>query len=228
MLKKAFAAATAAFVLGVGSAYAQMVTLVGDTVEFTFDSGALGSLFGGFSVSGDSLVFDPTTFIAQATGPGIQITSATTPSITVTPKAGFFATGVSLFEQGDYFRIESGGGTTLVGAGGQFIVNNMPYSLTAGGLGAYQTPMDVTMNGLVTSPWTISQVVSFAQTVDGTSVKLQNILIAGITGGLEAAFIEKKLLTITGVTVPIPEPETWALFIVGLGLLGLQLRKRLL
>lgn len=227
MFKKVFAAAASAFVLGVGSASAQMVTLEGDTVEFTFDSGALSSLFGGFSVSGDSLVFDPTNFIAQATGPGIQIASATTPSITITPKAGFFATGVSLFEQGDYFRIESGGTTTLVGAGGQFIVNSTPYSITAGGLGAYQTPADIVMNGLVTSPWTISKDVSFAQTVDGTSVKLQNILIAGITGGLESAFIEKKLVTITGVTVPIPEPETWALFIVGLGLLGLQLRKRL-
>jgi hypothetical protein len=32
--------------------------------------------------------------------------------------------------------------------------------------------------------------------------------------------------SVAAVTVPVPEPETWAMLLVGLGLVGLQLRKK--
>jgi hypothetical protein len=33
--------------------------------------------------------------------------------------------------------------------------------------------------------------------------------------------------SVAAVTVPVPEPETWAMLLVGLGLVGLQLRQKI-
>lgn len=202
-------------VLGMGSAQAAM--LEGETVTFSW-TGDLG-LFGEASVSGDTLRFDPTEFVANAAGPGIVTVSATTPTITIQTKPGFVLAGGSLLEQGDYFRIEAAGDpiTTLVGAGGQAIVNGTPLQLTAGGLTASLSPEDVVNSGLMTTPWSITH----SAALGGTSieVKLQNILVAGITGGLEAAFIEKKLVEIGIDTAVIPVPP--AVWMLGSALFGL-------
>lgn len=209
-------------VLGMGSAQAAM--LEGDTVWFSFDDSLLG-LFGSASVSGDTLSFDPTAFKANAAGPGIVTVSATTPLITITTKDMWVLDGVELFEQGDYFRIESGASTTLVGAGGQFIVNGSPVAVSAGGLTEYLTVADVINDGLSTTGWTAS--ASAALSGDSATVKVQNILLAGLTGGLEAAFIEKKLVEIAVDTTFVPIPA--AVWLFGSALFGLTMvgRRRL-
>lgn len=209
-------------VLGMGSAQAAM--LEGDTVWFSFDDSLLG-LFGNASVSGDTLSFDPTAFKANAAGPGIVTVSATTPLITITTKDMWVLDGVELFEQGDYFRIESGASTTLVGAGGQFIVNGSPVAVSAGGLTEYLTVADVINDGLSTTGWTASAGVALSG--DSATVKVQNILLAGLTGGLEAAFIEKKLVEIAVDTTFVPIPA--AVWLFGSALFGLTMvgRRRL-
>lgn len=208
-------------VLGMTSAQAAM--LEGDRVWFSFDDSLTG-LFGSASVAGDTLSFNPTEFKATAAGTGIVTVSGTTPLITITAKPSFVLEDLALLEQGNYFRIESGGGTTLVGAGGQFIVNNVAHPVTAGGLTDYLTVDDVTSTGLTTSSWIALADVGVSGTA--ATVKVQNILLAGITEGLEAAFIEKGLVSIEvgaeiGV-VPVPA----AVWLFGSALLGLSLVSR--
>ncbi len=219
--KKTFRALAFAL-LGVagGQASAAVVTVSGANVDYSFDDALLG-LFGNYSIAGDTLSFDPTTFIANATGTGIVVTSATTPTITVTAKSGVKINAVSLFEQGDYFMINDGG-TTLVAASGQFIVDNAPNAINAGGLTAAQSPADVGANGLTTTTWTISKSVALSDAAS-TTLKLQNILVAGISGGMQAAFIEKKLVQFSVETAPVPvPPAVWMLgsAIVGLATVG--------
>lgn len=226
--KKTFRALAFALLGAVGGqASAAVVTVSGATVDYSFDDALLG-LFGNYSIAGDTLSFDPTTFIANATTPGIlTTTSATTPTITVTAKSGIKINAVSLFEQGDYYMVNNGG-TTLVSAAGQFIVNNAPNSISAGGLGVKQSADDVGANGLFTTTWTISKSVSLS---DATSaaLKLQNILIAGHGGAadLQGAFIEKKLVQFSVDTAPVPlPPAVWMLGSAIVGLVTVGRRKQ--
>ncbi|MCU0934884.1 MAG: hypothetical protein MUF66_02165 [Gammaproteobacteria bacterium] len=208
-------------------------TLYGDSVSFTLDDSLLG-LFGGVSVTGNTLRFDPTAFHATGIPNGLVVTRATTPTISVTaldpdgsgPRHTSL-TSVSLFEQGNYFRIAATEQATVVGAGGQLTVNGANYAVSAGGLASFQTVADVINDGILTTPWTLSAIVPVSG--DEATVKVQNILIAGITGGLEAAYIEKKLVEIRidaeTTVVPIPA-SVWLLgsALFGVGILGRRMR----
>lgn len=207
-----------AILMSMGSA-ASAITLEGDTLWFSFDETTLNPLFGSFSVTGDTLTFDPTTWVAQ-TFNGISVANATTPQITVTAKTNFLLTGASLHEQGDYFRIGSPAGE--VGVGGQFILDNSPIGISAGAL------TDVTtIGGLTPSEWNVDS----AGSLSGTSglIKLENILIAGALGdgaNLAYAFVEKKLIEISVGTqaVPLP-PAAWMLGSALVGLVTVGRRK---
>ena len=219
MKKMTFArtALAGAILMGMGAAAsAAVVTLEGDTLWFSFDDAQLDDLFGGYSVTGDTLSFDPTVFRAKSNS-GVDVVSATTPQISVAAKEGFFLTGASLHEQGDYFRIGAAG---EVAVGGQFILNNSPTSISAGPLTA-----TTTIAAFTTTPWEIDSSGSLSG-AEG-SIKLQNILLAGsIEDGNFSAFIEKKLIEISVDTqaVPLP-PAAWMLGSALVGLVTVGRRK---
>ncbi len=219
------ALAAAGLALASSGANAAIVNLSGDTVMFSFDDAFLSTTFGSYSVVGDTLSFSPTTFIAEKESKGIDIKSATTPLINVTAKAGYALTELDLFEQGDYFRIEDAVNNTVVAVGGQFIVNDVPDSITSTEALDQAIPFTDLANGFATTTWNAEN-YAYLDFAESATVKVQNILIAAVAtdSGLNAAFIEKKLMNITAFTTPVPVPGAFWLF--GSALTGVLVSRR--
>lgn len=191
---------------------AAVVTLNGTDVDFTFDNSLL-SLFGTPAVSGDSLIFSPTTFVANAANlAGLVVTNATM-NVTVTPHAGQTLSNATLFEQGDYFRQEVfTPNSTAVAVLGQFIVD---------GTNAYSIAPAAPLSSVITSflspamtPWTSTTIAALS----GSSAQLtvQNILWAVSMQLGSGAFIEKKLVQISVDPAPVPIPAPVMLFMSAL------------
>jgi hypothetical protein len=198
--------------------------LSGSTVDYHFDDGLLNNLFGAFSISGDVLSFSPTGFVALANDLPIITTNATTPLIGVTAKSGYALTGLTLREQGDYYRIESAPASSFVAVGGEFIVNGNATQFSA------NQPLTAAFSfaelaggaKFATSAWDVDVAVAL-NAVEAANVKVQNILIAGVAGLGNSAFIEKKLLNIGAVTASIattPVPVPGAVWMFGSVLLS--------
>ena len=212
------------------NAGAQAATLYGTTVDFNFNDSLLDSLFGTFLVNGDSLEFSPQNFVAKTANNLFGEANATTPLITVSAKAGYTLAGVKLFEQGDYYRIESAPNTSFVGASGQFIVNNAATTFTTTqSLNAALSFTALASNtAFTTSPWTVSESVALAAAQSAT-VRIENVLVAGALPNVSTAFIEKKLVSLTALTVPVTVPVPAAVWTFGSVLLGawFSLRRKL-
>ena len=212
-------AALAAFGLAgallAGSASA--ATLSGNNVNFSYDENALG-LFGTASVVDGSLTFTPTSFLATGTTPAFQ-----TVNITVTAHTGYFLSGFTLTEsggyslpglsdmvwlQGNFTALDIEGNTSLSVAS-----NIVGPSFTAGTSGSWQGGAALVVpasgwggaDGLVTS----------------VTLTLNNQLFA--MGGGE---IWKNAIAIEAIATPVPEAETYAMMLAGLGLVGFMARRR--
>jgi len=228
-------AATAVLVFASTTANAVIVpiTVSGDTVDFSYQyDDAVESLFdiGIYLVSGDTLSFSPTNFIAHQSGlAGWSTASSTTPLITVTAKEGYALSGLSLFEQGDYYRIQSGDNMTVASVGGQFIVNDAPNQIGA------QLPTSMSASGLFdgsetfqTSAWSTESSVSL-NSVESATAKVENILKAGVNLNatvLDEAFIEKKLMSLSASTVPVVVPVPGAFWLFGTAITGVLVARR--
>lgn len=191
------------------NANAAMVTLSGTTVDFTFDDSLL-SIFGTPIVLGDKLVFTPSTFVANANNAdGIRIANATV-NIDVTAKSGWNLSSVSLFENGDYWRIQDTA-PAQVALGGQFRVDSAIYAI------APDAPLSATTDFLnfATTNWSSSITATGIDPL-GIHLTLQNILLARSLALGDGAFIEKKLAEIELATVPVPVPAPIVLLISAL------------
>jgi hypothetical protein len=228
-----------ALVLGMvaGPASAVSVTLVGDTVSFTFDDALLG-LFGTPSVVGDSLNFTPSDFKAISSDDGIVITAETfNASVEVTANAGYEITGAALVEVGDYFNINSdftaGEG---VAVGGQLIVrdlDDLTDSATSSIVADAPLTALTTLAGFSTTGWSADAGVGIPAAwggsdglVSGVNLTVENILLAASFEPSSISFIEKKFVSVAIVTTPVPEPETYAMLLASLGLVGFMARRR--
>lgn len=219
-----------------GQSIAASVTVAGNTVSFTFDS-ALTGLFGAPTVVGDSIYFTPTSFKALSSNrEGFDFTSQTF-NIVVNANAGYEVAGASLTEQGDYAIIKSRHDRfSGVAVGGKFIMRDLEapaHKVSSGIFADAPLTATTTLRDFETTDWSASASLAVPWCwggedgiVSGVNLTLQNLLIASSFKRGTSTFIEKKFAGIEIITTPIPEPEAFALFLAGLGIVGFMARRR--
>lgn len=209
------------------SAYA--ITLTGTNVSYTFDESGLGK-FGtaALSVSGDSLVFSPLSpngFMASTTG---TVFAFETIHITVTANSGFQLSAFGLSETGGY-RLSGDGKVGVTGEFGALDVEGTTGNYLRATIEASPGSFSSTSGN-----WTAQAAITLPATgwggVDGSvgsvSLKLSNQLFASAGSG--SASIYKDFIGISAFTTavsPVPEAQTYAMMLVGLGLVGFMVRR---
>lgn len=201
-----------------GSAQAIPFSISGDTVDFTFDNSLTG-LLGAASVSGDILYFNPTNFKAQAQN-GSSANPSQSFNVQISLKPGFLFDSVDLLERGDYLFYGLGTNTANVGG-------SLNLSSGANTFNATIVPgAPLNLPGFSSKNWVASvnaNLVGWGPTV---TADLTSMLMATTSGTGNFALVEQKYAGLIIHTTPVPEVETWAMMLAGLGLVGLQLRRR--
>jgi len=209
-----------------GAAFAASVTLAGTTVDFTFDDALLG-LFGPASVAGDTLYFTPVAFRAQSlNGAGFALANDTM-NVRVAAHGGWSFAGMDLLERGDYLLLGAG---SMADVGGQIRVFDVasPLAELDASISA-SAPLD--LSGLPTHNWQAAATLDLSAWNDAQTlnVTIQNLLLASTGASPSLAFIEKKFVGLTPAMLevtPVPEAETYAMMLAGLGLVGWAARRR--
>lgn len=206
-----------------GAAFAASVTFSGDTVDYTFDDTLLG-LYGPASLSGDTLFFTPVDFQAESlNGAGFALTNNTM-NIRVTVHDGWLFSNIGFVERGDYLLL--GGGSTA-DVTGQIRVFDVATPLTDVTTSILPSgPLD--QSGLPTNNWDAAANVDLSTWTDARTVNVavQNILLASTSAAASVAFVDKKFVGLTAEVAPIPEAQTYAMMLAGLGLIGWKLKLR--
>ena len=206
-------------------AYAATNTLDGDHFTITYDDAVVG-LFGMPSLVNSNLVFGniggSPGFSAQ-TGSGMKFTNSTF-AFTITADQGYTLSGFNLYEAGDYAVI---GDTSAVVASGQLRVKPV-------GVSAMTSPIVTTapltaktsFMGYATTDWEAHASINPATALTFATVSIENILGAYVpTAGY--AFIEKKNVELGFILSAVPEPESYAMLLAGLGMMmGVVSRRR--
>lgn len=196
------------------SASAAAATLDGTNVSYSFDASKMG-LFGAPTVVGDTLEFAPAAFAVNGTG-----SATATVNITVTALPGYMLTGFNLSEGGAYTL---DGGTAYIagflkavdieGSTGNQLTSNISGSALTGSGGDWTGTAAIS---LPATGWGGADAV-----VTSVTLTLSNQLFA-----LGAASILKDGVSLSAVTTPVPEAETYAMMLAGLGLVGFMVRRR--
>jgi hypothetical protein len=203
------------------------VTLSGNTVDYSFDATQLG-LFGQANVSGDTLYFTPVGFDVQSfNGSGFTLANATM-NITVTARDGWSFAGMGLAERGDYLLLGAGSMVDVAGQIRAFDVAHPLTDLTAG----ISAAAPLVLQGTPTHNWQADAALDLSAWRDARTVNVtvENLLLASTGAASSLAFVEKKFVGLTPLMVevtPVPEADTWAMMLAGLGLVGwTTLRRR--
>ncbi len=195
--------------------------LDGGTVTDLIESSATDPtpLYGSPIVVGDSLTFSTGPFAAAQAGIGADITSGQL-SFVIQADPGLFIESISLEEIGDFLNL---GGTAVVTAGGTLVATIL--DPLAGGFVSDPIDFDLVfpLIGTGSGIWSGDALVDIAQ-YQATRIRidLDNTLIASSNREADAAFIDKKALTVHIEFDDIPEPATMAL--MGIGLLAIGRR----
>lgn len=228
--KKLFAALALALGLQTGAS-AAIVTVDGDFFDISYDDALVG-LFGTPTIVGDDIKWFPSGspgFSAKVTGADNLVVTSSTFALKITADQGYTLTGSSLSEGGDYFFF--GNAVSGVSASGQLRMTSLAPSAPSvidsiEASGTFTANPALTFN---TKNWTASAVVALSAPATSANVSVQNILAAWAAGAppLQAAFIEKKEVTLSVGVVPIPEPSTWAMLGLGVGMVGFAIRRKM-
>jgi hypothetical protein len=202
----------------------------GSTIDFlgvqetTNSAGDPEPLFEAPTVIGDSLFFSPSSFLATASGGGLDQTAALL-EMTLSATPGNFIETITITEAGDTF-LAGGAGTattgTFVGMSGVITVTQVN--------GAPIAPVFINYTGVFdqdtfalqadagSSSWLGVASIDVASIVPNATqaiFDLDNLLFANSEAGT-TALIQKKVSN--ALVISLPEPTTAAL--LGLGLLG--------
>jgi hypothetical protein len=206
--------------------------LVGTYLTYTFitDPG----LFGTATLSGDDLVFAPTAGFKATSANGVAGFKNQNVIIEVSVNdaylSSFALSSFSLSEGGSYSLVSPTGTPSNAGATGYLSAldiegtteNSITGNIAASGLGA-----------LGTHAWTGAAGIALPGTgwggtdgvVSSVRLTLSNQLFAS-TGPGSTAEIWKNLVNLHVVTSPVPEAETYAMMLAGLGLVAFMARRR--
>lgn len=213
----------AAAVLAAGGlmANAMAVTVSGAHFDISYsDTG----LFGAATIVGDSIVWSPSAFSAKTFSDVALVDSSFV--VTITAKNGWTLNTFTLAEAGDYAYYGTG---NLVAAGGELRVTSLVSTPTV-------AIDDITMAGTTsaqssivpfpTKKWTAD--ASVAMTTTSAAATVENLLFAVATDTTagDYAFIQKKNVALTIGVSPVPEPETYAMMLAGLGAIGFLASRR--
>ena len=226
--------ALAAALLGfVGSVSA--VTVTGTNFSFTF-GGPLDTTagqYGTVSANGNVVYLKPggspgfsTDAAGDISGPG-STNLGENKSFTLVATPGYAITGVSLKASGSYFFFE--GSQASVGVGGSLQVSPLSTALSTP---TFTANMFDTFDAKIWSAQTGTIALSVASPSAATVSIMMN-LTANANGTTDEllynyAFIDARelQLTVTTAMVPVPEPETYALLLAGLGAIGFVAARR--
>lgn len=187
-----------------------VVTATGANVTYTFNSAELG-LFGpveSVSISGDTLSFAPGSF--NIAGFGLL---EETLSVSVSAHSGYQFSSFSLAESGSY---TAGGFVDVDGMfdvrdnyvpNSNFVAAGIVETLGAGNWTAH------TGSILPLAGWGENGVFNSA------TLTITNMLFVG------DAILSKDYVGISVVTTPVPEAQTYAMLLAGLGLVGFMARR---
>lgn len=210
-----------------GAVFAMPVTLSGNSVDFIFDDAQPG-LFGQPRVSGDTLYFTPSGFDSLSlNGAGFALANATM-NITVTARNGWSFAGMGLAERGDYMLLGAGSAADVAGQIRVFDLAHPLTDLTADIRAS--APRD--LPGIPThNNWHADVALDLDEWGDARAVNVtvESLLLASTGAASSLAFVEKKFVGLTPFMVavtPVPEAETGAMMMAGLGLVGLMAMRR--
>lgn len=209
-------------------ALAAQQTLVGSTFTVTYDDALLG-LYGTPTLVGDSLRWFPSGspgFTAD-TSNGFDSANSTF-SLKVTANPGYLLNSFSFAEAGDYLFFGGSGASSGVNVSGQLRVTPLPGSTTISPITLDAPVAANSFLDFTNRNWSASAMsAAVPQGTTTANVSIQNILAAYVLGGPGFAFVEKREVNLGVMTSPVPEPETYALLLAGLGVIGfLQVRRR--
>lgn len=223
-ISKLAAAVVVAF--AASGASAAMQTLDGVGFDISYDDAALG-LFGTPSLVGNSLFFAPSGspgFSAQ-TASGFDFTNSTF-AFQITADPGYMLNAFTLVEEGDYFYFGEGAG---VAVGGQLRVKPLePLAAAMTAATEADTSMMNPILSIATNNWSSMSTINTGS-IEKANVSIENLLAAYsfTTSGPSYAFIEKKGVELAVSVVAVPEPESYALMLAGLGMIGMAARRRM-
>jgi len=240
MIKRALSRSVVplAFGLFATGASAALVTIPGANFDLTYDDSALG-LYGTPSLNGNVISFQPSDYFALSVN-GVAATALdlelATISLQITVHDGFRLQSIGLEEVGTYFKHGDG---SFVGVSGQTSAWDI-----AQGLGSQvTTPLTADTSFDITNPvspvpdltlhdWSATAVTDLSGFANTKTLgfTIQNVL-AAFTSPSDPSDFRSALISKTGVALdvgvtPIPEPEVWAMMLVGVGLVGFRLRHR--
>jgi hypothetical protein len=218
--------------LGIGSVYgnAQAAVLSGVDFDIVYDSNLTG-LYGTPILSGNTVFFTPVNFVAQSlNGAGLDVESSAIHLQIIAHNNSTIAS-LSLIESGDY---KLRGENSYVAVGGQTSVTSIDNSLVDSV--PVTSTSDFTLKDGLTHDWDSSSFISLSATkwqgISSINYTIDNQLSAYTQSddvGRKLAFIEKKFagssISLT-VTTEVPEAETYAMLLAGLGVLGFVKRQK--
>lgn len=197
--------------------FAATNTLTGNHFTITYEDAVVG-LYGKPSLVNSSLVFGniggSPGFSAQ-TASGIKFTNATF-AFTIAADQGYALSGFNLFEAGDYAVL---GNDNSVLVSGQLRVKPTGSSpITSAITTSAALSAKTSFLSFATTNWEANASVNPSTALTSATVSIENILGASVpTSGY--AFVEKKNVELGFILTSVPEPESYAMLLAGLGVI---------